>query len=173
MKYYVWNQNQEQGPYTLEELRTSVNDGTLNREQPARQEDSTEWNLLREIVNQVPQRSQQSPTQPTKTATPQGQAQAEDPKSASAVHAHLAHIRQNSCYGVLRAIIEVTFWLSLLGTIVPSFIIFVNFMTAPEGGDYAFYTIFVGSLISILLVAARQSALLLIDIADTLLHKNA
>jgi hypothetical protein len=46
-------------------------------------------------------------------------------------------------------------------------------MNAPKGGDYAFYTIFVGSLVSILLVAARQSALLLIDIADTLLHKNA
>ena len=96
MKYYVWNQNQEQGPYTLEELRTSVNDGTFNRDQPARQEDSTEWNLLREIVNQVPQRSQQIPTLPAKAATPQRQAQAEEPKTASAVHAHLAHIRQNS-----------------------------------------------------------------------------
>ena len=171
MKYYVWNQNQEQGPYTLEELRTSVNDGTLNRDQPARQEDSTEWNLLREIVNQVPQRSPQIPTRPAKAATPQRQAQAEEPKTASAVHAHLAHIRKNSCYGVLRFIIEITFGLSLIGTII---FFFVTLIQTSEGNGVATLSIaFAGVLAVTFLVAARQSALLLIDIADTLLHKNA
>ena len=104
----------------------------------------------------IPRETQAKPSAPTT-------------ETRSRVASHLTFIRANSSYGALRSIIEVCFVLSLLGAL--------GFMiagwAADKGGGAWFPPTAIGILSIVLLIAARQSAFLLIDIADTLLHEHS
>lgn len=50
MNYYLWISGTEHGPYTLEQIRAAVADGTINVQQTARTEDSNDWKPLSQIA---------------------------------------------------------------------------------------------------------------------------
>lgn len=60
MSYYLWIGEQEQGPYSIEELQHSLNAGEIGLDQMVRKADSTDWVSVGQIVSaaSVPNRSQ-------------------------------------------------------------------------------------------------------------------
>jgi len=96
------------------------------------------------------------------------------PKTAgnSETKKHLEFIRETSCYPELRFIINVCFLLLLIA--VGCFVIF-SAGTAIKYNQLFSFVLFLGggALAVALLIAIRQSSLLIIDIADTLLHEHA
>ena len=50
MNYYLWISGSEQGPYTIEQIRAAVADGTIEAQQTARTEDSGDWKPLSQIA---------------------------------------------------------------------------------------------------------------------------
>jgi GYF domain 2 len=73
MNYFLWVTGKEQGPYTIEQLRNAVADGTIDRHQTARTEDGTEWEPLQEIAHLTkprPQPTHKPRAQQTEFTTP-------------------------------------------------------------------------------------------------------
>lgn len=54
MNYYLWISGAEHGPYTVEQIRDGLADGTIDAQQTARAEDSAEWKQLSEFVRVSP-----------------------------------------------------------------------------------------------------------------------
>ena len=50
MNYYLWISGAEQGPYDIEQIRAAVADGTIDAQQTARTEDSSDWKPLSQIA---------------------------------------------------------------------------------------------------------------------------
>jgi hypothetical protein len=89
---------------------------------------------------------------------------------------HLALIRKKSCYPQLRFIINVCFLLLLIAIGISALILVGAASDQDEGVLLVKRILFIlgcASLAVALLIAIRQSALLMIDIADTLLHEHA
>lgn len=88
---------------------------------------------------------------------------------------HLAYIRENSCYKVLRGLINICFVLALI--VIGLSIVFTWLFYLLSEGSLNLIQIIAATcltiLSSVLLIAARQCAFLLIDIADTLLHEHS
>ena len=53
MSYYIWIGEQEQGPYSLEELQHSLNAGEIGLDQMVRSSDSTDWISVDQILSAV------------------------------------------------------------------------------------------------------------------------
>jgi len=86
----------------------------------------------------------------------------------------LKWVRQCTCYGWLRDLINIFFWLSIIGAVVTCFDI--AFQPVIIGGDFIIAIICGGiasAICVILLVCTRQASFILIDIADTLLIDHA
>lgn len=60
MSYYLWIGEQEQGPYSIEEIQHSLNAGEISLDQMVRLADSSDWVSVGQIVSaaSVPNRSQ-------------------------------------------------------------------------------------------------------------------
>ena len=101
-----------------------------------------------------------SPPAAKPTATPSTTANA----SQQAAKEYLAHIRKNTCYHTLRTIIDVSVVLS-----------FIAILCGIPIGWSANVLLLIGTLLGsiVILIAVRQSAYLLIDIADALLHDQS
>ena len=167
MNYYLWISGHEHGPYSLEEIQQSIDDGDINPRQTARTESCADWKPLQQIARL------KLPT-PQKSATAQPTPSSSQPKitqEQKRVETHLATIRKHTCYGVLRSIIEISFVVSLIAVGLALVSGIESLGNNRAGMRIAF--LFGAALAAILLVAARQSALLLIDIADTLLHEHS
>jgi len=50
MNYYLWISGAEHGPYTMEQIRAGLADGTIDAQQTTRTEDSADWKQLSEFV---------------------------------------------------------------------------------------------------------------------------
>lgn len=163
MNYYLWIAGKEHGPYSLDQVKEAVIEGTVTVQQTARRGDSNDWVPLGTIIEFVPEPGEAA------VVTSDSSEPVAAPKWN--VKDYLAYIRDNSCYGVLRSIIEVCTALALIAAIF-SIIGGALFLIKQEiaSGLYA-----VGSGVAGLIVIAgiRQAALLLIDIADTLLHHHS
>ena len=161
MNYYLWMSGEEHGPYSLDQIQKSIDDGDINPQQTARTEDSADWKPLHQIARlKLP-----TPKKPEPKPAQQPALAAQNPK---AVASHLADIRRNSCYKVLRSVIEISFVLGLIGVGFSAVYTLITGRASERifaGG--------LGILGIILLTAAYQSALVLIDIADTLLNEHA
>jgi hypothetical protein len=79
-------------------------------------------------------------------------------------------LRGNSCYRGLRVVVDFIFALSVLGVF---FYAVQRFRTAPESGIAAVALSLVSIFLIALAIAARQTTLILIDIADSLLRRNS
>lgn len=96
------------------------------------------------------------------------------------VAAHLASIRANSSYRLLRGAISISFALALAAVVVAIiWLAIIAFSERISGGPQDFTAIqlieggLMGAVAIILCFVCRQSAFLLIDIADTLLHEHS
>ena len=92
----------------------------------------------------------------------------------SPVKEYLKKLRENSCYGALRTIINVSFGLCVMGCLLAGVSLI---MTPPTltGAEFFGAPIFVMSVLFlgiVLLIAFRQAAFVVIDIADALLHEG-
>ena len=86
MNYYLWISGEEHGPYTLDQIRAAVNDGTVNAQQTARAADSSEWKPLSQVVDLAPAKSaakSQKATQPSKSAEAPAAQTTSTPSSSS------------------------------------------------------------------------------------------
>lgn len=97
------------------------------------------------------------------------------PKEIDPALEYLELVRKNSCYGILRSVINLTFWLCSFVVVIIALRYFIN-STWNMSTSYAPF-IFIGSMGGaavgvFILFACRQSAFLLIDIADTLLREH-
>ncbi len=61
--YFLWISGAEHGPYTIEQIRTAVADGTIDAHQTARTEGGTDWKPLDQIARVAAPK-------PAKPATP-------------------------------------------------------------------------------------------------------
>ena len=50
MNYYLWISGQEHGPYTLEQIQQSIDEGDINPQQTARTEDGSEWKPISNLA---------------------------------------------------------------------------------------------------------------------------
>lgn len=163
MNYYIWIAGKEHGPYTLEQVKEAVLEGTVTIQQTARRADSHDWVPLGSIVELPSESADATLVEPT-LAVPVGPTR-EDVKD------YLGHIRENSCYGVLRGIIELFAALIMVAAVLA---IGVGiFHLVQKQIAMGLYEIGSGIVSLILIIGLRQSALLLIDIADTLLHEHS
>lgn len=94
------------------------------------------------------------------------------------VQNYLAFIRANSSYKVLRLIVEVAFLLLLVVGFIAAALFIIGFfqdeyLNRYRSAGQLFEGLGIAVLAGVLIFAARQSALLLIDIADTLLMENS
>lgn len=170
MNYYLWIDGQEQGPYTLEHIQESVTRGDIAPNATARTETATNWDVLRNIAPLI-----------LKAEATQVPAPAAVPSAGGGdrqqVRAHLASVRANSCYPVLRSLIEVCFVLALICVVLGCIGAVRGSLAEVQDKAIAILctvaAIVAGILLALALVAVRQSAFLLIDIADTLLYDHA
>jgi hypothetical protein len=161
MNYYLWTAGKEHGPYTLEQVKEAVLEGTVTIQQTARRADSHDWVSLGTIVD-LPQ-----PPGETALVIPETLPM----PTKRDVKEYLEHIRDNSCYGVLRSIIEV---FTAVAIVAALFAIGIGiFHLVGRETEMGLYCLGYGIGGFILIIGIRQSALLLIDIADTLLHEHS
>jgi len=93
-----------------------------------------------------------------------------DLSSKARVKMYLASIRANSSYSLLRGTVDVLFALSAFAACAYWLAFLFAFRAAPLS---ILLSLFLCALALALLFAFRQCALLLIDIADTLLHEHS
>lgn len=89
------------------------------------------------------------------------------------VKEYLKKLRENSCYGALRTLIDVSFLLCAIGCLLAGVGLIV--VSARTGSGILTESLFAvpATLLSIvLLIAFRQAAFVAIDIADALIHQG-
>jgi hypothetical protein len=188
MNYYLWINGQEHGPYTLEQLQQFVDSGEVSPDQTARTEKGTGWKPLRQIASIQIDAANASPLTPSETET--SMASAAVPPTVQTVSAgdrnhsedvgelmadHLSMIRKHTRYPTLRKVIEISsficFFLIIIGMI--------SLLMKSQGGSAGFILFLMvclvglGAFLSFLVIAARESAFLFIDIGDSLLHEHS
>jgi hypothetical protein len=84
------------------------------------------------------------------------------------VKEYLKKLRENSCYGALRTLIDVSFLLCVIGCLLTG--VTMGLMDSGTGGRVMAVSITV--LGTVLLIAFRQAAFVVIDIADALIHEG-
>jgi hypothetical protein len=166
MNYFLWFSGQEHGPYTLEEIQQSIAAGDINPQQTARREDSKVWKPIQQIA---PLRSTASVAKQT-TSVEQLQSAPTDSDSTTQkrLSTYLDFIRGHSSYEILRLVIYASTTLSILGFLIGGVIL----LAAEQGGGTAvgLMLIFIGIPLAL---AAQQSAVLVVDLADSFLHEHS
>jgi hypothetical protein len=161
MNYYLWIAGKEHGPYTIVQVREAVLEGTITAQQTARREDSNDWVPLGSIMEV-----------PNSSAAPDLNPPISVKMNKPSVKDHLRYIRENSCYQVLRSIIEICIALVILAAAIGG--LGGGALLLRDGKTEAgLIQIAAGIGILILAIGLRQSALLLIDVADSLLHEHS
>lgn len=164
MNYFLWISGHEHGPYSLAEIQQSIDNGEINALQTAREEDSSDWKPLHQIArlkHPTPQKPQAKETMAPVALTPSTGADAATRKRVSG---HLSFIRANTCYGALRNMIEIC---------AGAGVVAVGLYSIALGWDRRSLIPAVGFLWLLPVLAARQAAFLLVDIADTLLIEHS
>ena len=171
MNYYITTHDNEiSGPHDLNALKNLLASGNITQETPVCVEGTEEWKSLSEILRrfQVIQRFQAKQQQEMRQphAAPQPQQRA---RILLTEEQHLADIRSRSCYKALRLVINVS-----AGVIFAAIIAFILYVATRETERLQPKLIGIGYALVLLIVtiAGRQSALLLVDIADTLLFEH-
>ena len=96
-------------------------------------------------------------------------------KSKLSASKYLVSLRQSTCYAALRLVINVCFWIGMILLIIVAvgsvLSLFIDRNNSP--GMPSVLMLFGPILAGVLLVAWRDASVLLIDVADTLLHDHA
>ena len=154
------------GPLTPDDIRAQILSGSITWDFEALEATgqshgalkfSTDWVALSSVCP-----PEDAPTSPSQAYT------AEQEQSPSAF---LQAVRRRSCYGALRAMIELLATFSICAIVVLVFT-YVIVGLKHQSGPPVVIGLVGGVLGCILVIASRQASLLLVDIADTLIEQN-
>ncbi len=170
------------GPFTLDEIRSQIQAGTLNWKDQVHEDTGSEGKSLNSSADWIPistlcrpESLHRPPSQPQHSMT--------EPELSGPEH--LKALRQNTCYPPARRLIKVIATVALtLNALVLVFSVFAavsqtNQMMARD--ESLFDTVFTsGFFYSLLLIAAawipilllREGLLILVDIVDTIVRQN-
>ena len=161
--YYTDHTGAVVGPVGREQLQKLVDSGQVVPDSQACLEGSEDWRPLSALVRPTPKavtsvpkakRAQSATSPPTpKQTSPRGAA------------THLRFIRDKTCYEGLRFWIDGLLALSVIGAII------LIVSGVGNGNDHRLAV--AGVVLAALAVPSRHYALLLIDIADTLLNEHS
>ena len=170
------------GPFTLDEIRSQIQAGTLNWNDQVHEDTGSEGQLLSSSTDWIPISTLRSPASLHRPPTQPQHSKAEPELSGPE---HLKALRQNTCYPPARRLIKVIATVALtLNALVLVFSVFAalsqtNRMMA--SGVPLFDTVFnTGFFYSLLLIGAawipilllREGLLILVDIVDTIVRLN-
>ena len=171
MNYFITTHDNEiSGPHNLGALKNLLVSGAITQVTPVCEEGTEEWKSLSEIlrrfqaIQRFQAKQQQEMRQPHAAPQPQQRA-----RIFLTEEQHLADIRSRSCYKALRLVINVS-----AGVIFAAIIAFILYVATRETERFQPKLIGIGYALVLLIVtiAGRQSALLFVDIADTLLFEH-
>jgi hypothetical protein len=168
--YYTTPDNEISGPHNLGALKNLLASGVITQETPVCEEGTEEWKSLSEIlrrfqsIQRFQTKQQQEMRQPHAAPQPRQRA-----RIFLTEEQHLADIRSRSCYKMLRSVINIS-----AGVVFAAIIIFILYVATRDSERFLPKLILMGYGLGliVLTIAARQSALLLVDIADTLLFEH-
>ena len=184
MKIFIAAGETTLGPYTVDEVRESLREGTIQPDGLGCIEGESEWLPLSEILKAIAARpmpgvvekpSHPIPKKPPTSQKPNIPPKRTIPQQFTSEIEHLWAIRQRTCYPALRFVVNFAFILSLA---ICVFFLFT--IAGGESGSGAFtksvmdrLAMMVWPIFGVLVcIASRQAALLLIDIADTLIFDS-
>jgi hypothetical protein len=179
--YYSDGSSGAQGPYSKEELTEFYKEGVVSAECIVCPEGSQSWYPIATILAQKQPDSQPAPNQrpmQLRTTLPVPNVPARPTQRTVNGHAareYLAKLRADSCYSTLRTVITILTVLSLLSLYGLAFLVFAG-STQIEGTGTAGPLLLASAsaiLGTVFVIACRQAALVLIDLADTQIEKNS
>ena len=154
------------GPHTPDDIRAQIQSGSINWDFEALEATGQSHGALRCSTDWVALSS----------VCPSGdalasQSQAYTAEQEQSPSAFLQAVRRRSCYGALRAMIELLATFSICAIVVLVFTYVIVGLKHP-GVPPVVIQLVGGVLGCILVIASRQASLLLVDIADTLIEQN-
>lgn len=185
MKIFIAVGEETLGPYTVEDIQQSILDGDIAPDDLGYREGESEWIPISEILAKEPnsasaKAARNAPTKPQQTK-PQPPVRSTKLKVVNITVSekdHLKNVRQTTCYPELRGVINV---ITIIAMILLLVLIIISMFpdafnegraTSPSPLKRLFDVLPLG-LGMIVAIAGRQSAFLLIDIADVLISDSA
>lgn len=171
MRYYIRLNDEESGPYWIEDLHRALADGQVSEGTMARAENARVWKTLGQLLAEA------EATAPAAKISPEPRAQKPHQSGVRRkdVRSHLVFIRAYSCYPVLRTIINVVFGLGLTVVVIGFLLQAFLLLSTRSPGPMLFYGIalIAATTLSIcVMVAVRLFLLMLVDAVDSLLHEH-
>jgi hypothetical protein len=181
MQYFLNISGRAEGPFELDEIRDSLTAREIESDtfvSPA--DGSNQWVPLSTILGLAAAAELAAPAPPPLPIAPPPPSPTAMPGSPAAFvlppREYLRQVRAASCYGLLRAVIDVVFVLLLIGSALGLAAAIGGSFVGLAGGNHA---VVIGAAIAsfcvsvILLITLRQATQLIIDIADTLLQHHS
>ena len=195
MKIFIAAGETSLGPYTVEEIREAINDGSIQADGLGCIEGESAWHPISALLNPRPADpvpvAVSKPAQPRVAAqqaniAPQPRLATQKPniapprmtaKPSTTENEHLAVIRKKTCYTVLRAVVNFVTIVSCCGWVILMISIAMGenpIRTTTNATPAAVRLMLMIIPVSgiLLSIAAQQAALLLADIADTLIYDS-
>jgi hypothetical protein len=171
MQYYLRINDEESGPYWIDDLKRLLADGHVTADSMVRRESTQFWKPLGELLSEADLATSVRPIPREPKPIPSGHKRKD-------VRTHLHFIRVYTNYPTLRRIINVFFWLTLIGLIVGLLGQLAAFKSATlHLGKSSFVFVFLSLSAAVIsamgLIAARLFLLMLVDLVDTMLHEHA
>jgi len=181
MNYYYSEGNAApQGPYSKAELIEFYNEGVITAECLICPEGSQSWYSISTILSPEVGESRTAPASypmQTRMTLPAPNVPVKSTQRVVNGHAareYLKKVRADSCYSTLRSVITILAALSLLSLFGSVILIALGANQEGLGGGAPILVAVAAAVLgSILIIASRQAALVLIDLADTQIEKNS
>jgi hypothetical protein len=170
--YYVLINDQEEGPYSVNELRQMWKKGKINGDTLHAVSGMAEWSPLNDMRDQL-----QAPSKPSAATVPKPApvAPKATPKpqprvASSPQYSFIQKVRSQTCYPDLRWLIALVAGISYLFGALQCVVGIFSLMDSNLVAAVIFGVTGVATIL--ITTAAKQAMLLLIDITDTLIHQN-
>lgn len=159
--YYLWIEGKEHGPYDEPQLKAAVTGGDIDPNTLGRLETGTHWTPLRELLRLPKPKPASVHVAPIIAA------------AADSKEEYLRKLRERSCYGALRTVINIAALLSCAGLALTAIMQIGASLKLGEMTMGLLLSVGTAAIGLLLIIAFRQASILLIDIGDTLLERNA
>lgn len=164
MNYFLLIEGKEYGPTTLGEIEEAVRDNTITPAARVRSEKEAHWRAVRELLPHLALQGSEGAKSGASVAETFPESKVAERLPTATPSEYLREIRRHSCYRMLRAVVNLSFALMVISIIAGAIVTHEGRML---------YAITGAILALVLLLAAREAALLIIDIADALLHRHS
>jgi GYF domain 2 len=172
MRYYLRINDEESGPYRIDDMQRALADGQITLNTMTRAEDEQVWKPLGPVLAaaEAPAASHFPPP----PAPPKQQQSIHSEFKLKNVRTHLVFIRAYTNYPVLRSMIHILYWLGMVALGFTA-LVQLRIFGRPLGLNLLAYLLIFGSTIvsGLVLHLIRLLLLMFVDITDTLLHDHA